>query len=62
MDPQNIPKHPKFFGVIWGESQKNWDHPEKIGVILGWFWGDTRGSEAVTRKQEKTFIFVTVTE
>jgi len=59
---QKIPKNPKFFGVIWDESQKNWDHPKKIGVILGWFGGDTRGSETVTRKQEKTFIYVTVTE
>ena len=35
-----IPKDPKrsqFFGVISNESQKNWDHPKKIGVILGWF-------------------------
>ena len=65
MDPkrsQKIPKDPKFFGVISNESQKIWDHPKKIGVILGWFGGDTRGSETVTRKQEKTFIYVTVTE
>ena len=31
---QKIPKDPKFFGVIWGESQKNWDHPKKLGS----FW------------------------
>ena len=48
-----IPKDPKFLGVIWDESQKIWDHPKKIAVILGWFGADTRGSEEVIQKQKK---------
>ena len=45
---QTIPNHPNFFGIIWGDFQKNWDHSKKIGVILRWFGGDTRGFETVT--------------